>query len=489
MDFQRKGQYHDVRPEYFCGPSRWRRPVRYHLKKALAGISGPVDEWARAVYELIPPSLRYGKAYGEALALFEKNDRSPEEAVAAYQDRMLTRLMKHCYDNVPYYREVFDGEGLKPHDLQTAADLPKLPFLTKETVRTRRKDLIATNMASRDRVPVSTSGSTGSPLQFYIDRATRAMERALALRRLLWLGYENGDVVAVIRADTFSNRERLYRYFHGSRELVFDFTSADDEKLEKIVQTLEKFRPAFIRALPWSIYILARWMERNRRQAPPLKYIVTASENLRASMKEQVERVFKARVVDHYGQNEQVAYAFQCGRGEAYHIQREMSVVELVPSGGGESEIVGTCLHNLAMPFVRYRTGDLAVEGGASCPCGRNGPVLSDIKGREVEVIITPEKKIVAPGPLDFAFYGLEEIREGQIVQEDIDRLVVKLVPWETISQGTRDNLIKQLGSYLKSPLMNIVVEEVREIPRTRSGKKLFVVSNLRVDDYLQGAS
>ena len=52
---------------------------------------------------------------------------------------------------------------------------------------------------------------------------------------------------------------------------------------------------------------------------------------------------------------------------------------------GGEGEvgeIVVTDLFNLYMPFIRYRTGDLAVSTRECCPCGRGFPLLDRVEGR-----------------------------------------------------------------------------------------------------------
>jgi phenylacetate-CoA ligase len=181
--------------------------------------------------------------------------------------------------------------------------------------------------------------------------------------------------------------------------------------------------------------------------------------------------------------------AAQCERAEGYHIQAEMGLVELIPCGEGLWEIVGTCLHNLAMPFVRYRTGDLAVKGEQECPCGRKHPILSRIVGREGDFVLTPENNLISPLSLHFSFYHLDEISEGQIIQEDIDRLRIKVVPVAGISKATKAILIHELKSRLESPSMDLIVDVVEEIQRSSSGKKPFVISRLERQDQTQFAS
>jgi phenylacetate-CoA ligase len=458
--------------------------MRGYLKGLLDRMPAPAIDWARMAYDWVPPSLRYGKAYSESLSLFAKSDWWDEKEFEAYQHEKLRRLIDHSYNKVPYYRQVFDSASLKPSDIETISDLRKLPFLTKEIVRKNKPDLMAGDCASLGMEPLHTSGTTGAPLDFQIDRSTRAMERALVLRQLLWLGYQKKDIVAQITEDSFADPDRIYRYFPASKRLLFSFFNINDDKLRDIVQVLERFRPEFIKAYPSSLAVLSRWMERNNRKIPSPNYVITSSENLYPSIKKRAERVFQAPVVDHYGQNEQVAYAFQCKLANLYHVQMEYCVIELVPLRDGEWEIVGTNLHNLGMPLIRYRTGDIATLGAEPCECGRKQMTLSQLRGRVTDVIVTPERNIVAPVAMDYAFYHLEEIREAQIIQDDINTLQVKIVPWDKLSEGTRIALRDNILTYLNSRRMTVVIEEVDEIPRTKRGKQPFVICRLKPDDY-----
>jgi phenylacetate-CoA ligase len=460
--------------------------MRGYLKALLQRrVPEPIRKWAQLIADRMPPAVRYGKPYREAVALLQESEAWDENTLVAYQEKRLQILIHHCYANIPYYREVFQQNGLTPRDIQTVNDLQKLPFLTKEIVRKRKKDLVATNISFLKREEVSTSGSTGAPLDFYMDPTTRPMERALAFRHLLWLGYKEGDRLAVFKVPPLSDPKRFYQYLRQTGELRISFRDMDEPRLEKMVDLLEQFKPTFVSAWPSSLYILARWMERNKRTIQPPKFIVTGSENIYPHMTERIEEVFKAPVSDFYGQEESVAIAMQCAMREGYHVQMEMGVVELVPFRDGMSEIVGTGLHNMVMPFLRYRTGDLASDGAVGCTCGRKHPLISGIVGREADFIVTPEGKLVSPLLLNPPFNRLEDIKEGQIIQEDVKTLRIIVVPWERISNSTREQLGREISDSLASPGMRVIIEEVEAIPSTHSCKKAFVVSHIRLEDYL----
>jgi len=171
---------------------------------------GPLWDPAKIMYDMVPLPLRYGRAYSEAVSLLDASERWSLEKLVTYQEQILRRLIRHCYTNVPYYRKVFVEKGLVPDDISTISDLAKLPFLTKEIVRKHKKDFLATNFPAYSAHLDSTSGSTGNPLDFYVDDATKAIEVALAYRHLKWLDYQDDDMIAEIKEDCFLDPDRVY---------------------------------------------------------------------------------------------------------------------------------------------------------------------------------------------------------------------------------------------------------------------------------------
>ncbi len=440
---------------------------------------------ARVVYDLIPPQWRYGRAYKKVTSLLMETETWSLDRLIEFQERRLSRLIRHCYSSVPYYQELFRQNNIAPADVTTIADLHKIPFLTKDVIRRRKRQFIAENFSFLDHDPESTSGTTGAPFDFWIDRQTRAMERALALRVLQWLGYTSDNRVAELKEDRFENPNTISKYYPGSKHLKFSFFRANDAKLRLIAEELASFRPTFIKAFPSSLYILSRWMERNRITIPTPKYIVTSSENLYPSVRELAGKVFQAPVIDFYGQNEKVATAFQCTFQNGYHLQMEQAIVELVPLQGGDFEIVGTSLDAFGMPFLRYKTSDITTGFGELCSCGRSHLTLKNICGRSDEILVNPELEIIAPVSMDYAFYHFEGIKEAQVVQDAINHIDVSIVPWETITEKEIEKLRSSLLFYLNSSNIEIDIRVVDEIQRSGRGKKPFVISKINLDEIM----
>jgi len=111
--------------------------------------------------------------------------------------------------------------------------------------------------------------------------------------------------------------------------------------------------------------------------------------------------------------------------------------------------------------------------------------VLKSVKGRYGDIVITPEKKLIPVATMTYPFFHVDAIKEGQIVQEELDTLIVKIVPWEDYSSETEEIIVEKLRHHLNSPAMRIVVEKVKRIPHTSRGRKPFIISHLNVDDYI----
>ena len=124
---------------------------------------------------------------------YERNELLSKEQMEELQNKKLQQLMKHCYNNVPYYRQLFDTSGLTPADIQTRKDLHNLPVLTKQTIRDNYKDIISKDIDQRRYTNESTGGSTGTPLQFIIDTAEWSADWASSFRAWSWHGFRLGE--------------------------------------------------------------------------------------------------------------------------------------------------------------------------------------------------------------------------------------------------------------------------------------------------------
>jgi phenylacetate-CoA ligase len=134
---------------------------------------------------------------------------------------------------------------------------------------------------------------------------------------------------------------------------------------------------------------------------------------------------------------------------------------------------VATALHSFAMPFIRYRTGDLAIRGPLRCPCGAPCTTLERIQGRIIDRFTLPDGTKLHPYHLlEPLVNDAPWLRRYQIVQESVDRLVVKLVPLPGRNPSAGD--LQLLRTRFQQPLgpgVSVTFETVSELPPAGNGK------------------
>ncbi len=443
-----------------------------------------VQDAAVSAYGLASRFLRNGAGFRRVLSELEKSQWSSEEAFRELQRVRLSKLIKHCYAKVPYYRGVMQERGLKPDDVRTPEDLTKLPFLTKEIVRERGRDLVREDLGRRRVYHGVSSGSTGTPLTTLRDAYCVNFEQASIWRQWKAAGLPFGFRRATLRADPVVPLEQseppFWRYNRSDNQLILSAFHLSRERTRLYVAALKAFRPAALQAIPSAAYFLAAEML-NIGETVDLQCVLTGSEPLYPSHRETIEEAFGCKVFDFYGQSERVCFAMECPEHTGLHLTPEYGITELVEPGwnaGPLRELVATGLNNYAMPLLRYRTGDFVEPVADNCPCGREMPLLGPIEVRIGGAILLPDGRFLPWVLLSLSVYGLTQVRKTQFVQESIDRLVVRIVPGDSFSGSDRETLITNIKRYVGEGV-RVDLELVEDIPREKSGKYRFVVSRV----------
>ena len=109
------------------------------------------------------------------LKWFNRTQWLKPEELEKLQNKKLRALIQHAYRNVPYYHRIFKKLELRPDDIQNKEDLSKLPILTKEDIRKNLDQLRAVNVPKSRVIEAHSSGSTGEPLKYYIDKNLTAV--------------------------------------------------------------------------------------------------------------------------------------------------------------------------------------------------------------------------------------------------------------------------------------------------------------------------
>ncbi len=299
------------------------------------------------------------------------------ESVREYQISKLRDLLAHADKYSTFYRKIFEQHGFDT-SVGSLADLEKLPAVGKNDIRNNLPE-IQNNGTGGKLVLSKTSGSTGEPLKFYRGSEWDAQHRAAVARGYGWYGVHpwtrsgllwglpsgKKAIIKTRAGDVLQNR---------FREKRFDLSG---ETLESFYKSLSK--AGFLEGYSSMIYELARYINTYHpdEKALSLSLVKGTSEKIYPHYNTESLKAFGRRMTSEYGSAETGIIAFECPEGNM-HINSEHVIVE-----EDDGEIIVTNLLSHSFPFIRYRLGDhISMAGDITCPCGRQGPIISEITGR-----------------------------------------------------------------------------------------------------------
>jgi len=430
---------------------------------------------------------RYGRKFWKLFEQFDKNQWLSPTELETYQDEKLRILLDHAFNEVPYYHELMKTLRLGPSDFKTKADLHKLPVLTKDDIRKHRTRMISRRYPKLLLRHGHTSGTTGSPLDFYYNIQTCIVHHVADWRQKQWAGLKYGDWYATLLGRVIvpieQTRPPFWRRNYINNQLFLSSFHLQEENLPSYFAELRKANILTIEAYPSTAYILALYLNQ-KGQKLPLRSVLTTSETLFSYQREAIESAFCCKVFDTYGMSERVALASECDHHSGHHLNSDYGITEFLDSSdepvseGRLGKIVATGLYNFAMPLIRYETNDACSIKAEGCTCGRGFTLMDDVTTKSESIVTLADGRLISPSVLTHPFKPMDNIAESQIIQESLQELVVKVVRREHYSTRDEKALIAGFHERLGDRI-NIKVEYVDSIPRTSNGKFKWVVSKV----------
>lgn len=433
---------------------------------------------------------RFNAEHERWMEIFSRSERWSREELRAWQDQRLAALVRHCWDEVPFYRRVMEERRLRPEDVRRAGDLPKLPIIDKDLIRRHAPEMIARGLRREDLKESPTSGTTGASFTVWWDRATDVLWNALLWRHRGWAGFRFGDRYATLLGRMVvpvgRRRPPFWRRNHPWNQVLYSSFHLHGDNIPAYVASMRRLGVTALECYPSTGYILARFLE-GRGETLPLGRVVTSSETLLPIQRELIQSRFATKVFDYYGMSEAVLFGGECGASDGYHLNAEIGICEVVDAGGAplppgrHGRVLGTGLVNHAMPLLRYEIGDVSALRDEPCPCGRTLPRLDAVTTKAEDIVVTPDGRMISSSALTHPFKPLDRIEKSQIVQEAIDRMVIRIVPRDGYTEAHTRHLIEEMRQRV-GEAMTIDVMLVDDIPRAASGKYRWVISKLPLD-------
>ncbi len=428
-----------------------------------------------------------GKSIAKHLRFLEKSQFWSRDKIEAYQNEKLKALIAHTYHNVPFYRGIFEDLRLKPEDIQTKNDLEKLPVITKDDIRKNYDKWMAVNIPKSQLISYVSSGSTGEPFLYYRTKYSESFQKATAIRAWKWMNYRMGNKYV---KTSIHERESTLKKIQDiiNRSLFLNFSHFNDAFFKKTYAKILNFEPVVIRGYPHPLSLLASYIQRNHKSysGKKLKAINTTGSTLHPKDRQQLENTFKVKVFDSYS-CEGSAFIAQCEHNNLYHPAEEYAILEFLPSKYTETDPekplrhITTDLHNYAFPFIRYDTQDyVVVKKNIPCDCNRKLLSIAKIKGRDTDILITPQKKYILMENILGYFENQQNVLQIQVVQEDYDTFVFNLVVNSSFNNQHKEIISTYWQNFMGDDC-RIIINMVDEIQLTRTGKRRTVIRNTKI--------
>ncbi len=441
----------------------------------------------------VPLPWILGREFRTNYQFAQQADRWDAEQVREYQLQQLKRVLTLAWEKTEFYRESFQSVGFEPGDFRNLSDLQKLPRIDKTVVRENWERMLTKPITSPGVSLVTTGGTSGEPMRFYMSSSRHAPEFAHLTAAWGRVGYRPGDPMAVLRGRLIKEpvRGMYYEYDPLFRHHYYSTFHMSPDDLRKYIDHINQVRPRFLHAYPSSLFALAKFMRSEGLEFPSsIRAALLESEPVLPLHRELIEGKMGLRLFSCYGHSEKLVMAAYCENSDDYHVLPSYGYCEVLkpcgsPAGEGETgDLTGTGFINDVMPFIRYGTGDQVVRGSDACAaCGRSHMQITAIDGRwgQEFLVCRDGQTLIYMTSLNLHDDTFDGIVRFQFVQDRPGEADLLLVSADG-NPGDQGRFERHFAPKLRHGV-DLTVKFVSEIPLTRVGKQPMILQRCEVID------
>ena len=358
-------------------------------------------------------------------------------ALAALQLKRFQATVRRVFRKVPWYHQKFTACGVKPSQIQSLADVQRLPFTTNADLRdTYPTGLLAVGSDDVLRLHTS-SGTTGKPKALFfsakdVDNAAELMARCLVMT-----GVTKHDVLQNMMTYGLFTGALMMHY--GAEKVGCLVIPAGPGNSEKQLLLMQDFRTTAVHVTPSYALYFADFLDKkgvDPRRDLALRRAFVGAEPYTEETRRKIEEALGIDVYNSYGLSEMngPGVAFECEHKCGMHLWEDNYLLEIVNPKTGEplpdgetGELVLTTLCRKAMPLLRYRTRDVTSIVPGPCQCGRTHRRIHRITGRADDMLIVRGVNVY-PQQVERVLMSLPNVgRNYQIVLEGLDEMIVNV--------------------------------------------------------------
>ena len=342
----------------------------------------------------------------------------PRKDLAALQLKRLKKIVKTVWEKVPFYRAKMEAAGVAPKDVRTLADLPKLPFTTKDDLRgcfpykgfaVPLEDIVRIHASSGTTGLATVVGYTKKDLDTWSELMARLQTAA---------GVTKSDIVQIAFGYGFFTGGIGHHY--GVEKLGAAVLPVSSGKSERQIQIMKDYGSTVLICTPsYGMYLAELIGQSGVRKELRLRLGLFGGESWTEPMRQALQKGLGVFATDNYGLSEVMGpgVSCECVEQNGMHIAEDHFLPELIdpatgapvadPAAGGELAL--TTLTKEGIPVVRYRTRDLCRFLPGECPCGRTGRRMSKVSARSDDMLIIRGTNVY-PQQIEAALLAIEGV-------------------------------------------------------------------------------
>lgn len=444
------------------------------------------ESLVRHVFYPLHERLR-GRHTLRAMREFGRYVTDPPHAAAEFELR-LRRVLNLADRQCPFFHERFQAAGLALDGPDLAAQLRRLPLLTKADIRANAERLVWRGVPGGLQ-PAITSGSMGDPLRFYLDRGRAAETMGARLWLQQQFGVRPGDRRVYLWGSPIEAGVGWVKRWRNRllNEIVLSAFEMDAATIDRYLARIRRYRPRLIYGFSGAIGLLAQHAA--RRHGPGdftfLRAVVATGEPVTDDQRAQVRLTFGCPLISEYGARESGLIAHECPHGTLHVLTRNVHV-EVLRDGqpappGVSGEIVCTSLSNHGQPFIRYKQGDIGAISETACACGWRLPTLRLDTARVNGFLALPDGRLCTGVISAYICRDRPGVVGYRVHQRTLHDFDIWIEPGAGYTPATLDQ-IRDRCLRLFGPQTRINFRVVERIPPLPSGKHCGSLSDVAGD-------
>ena len=394
------------------------------------------------------------------------------DRINRYQLRKLQKIVRHSYENVPFYRQKYNGIDLT---MSSPEDIQKLPVVTSEELRKCHIEELTSKKAIPEQLmEMSTAGTSGSPLKVKISKKENTMRQLNLLRFMLGYGWLPWWRVVYLSRKMQHKKHSIFQRLINQKKFEVDI----HQPIEEQVRQIKEIKPQFLNGMSSGVEQIADWLIDHGEHLPSLRLLTTFGEVKREHHVEKFNKAFGMPGLQRYGAWELGIMGYSCKHCHELFFNERAFLAEVVDDSctpvknGEQGKVLLTTLNQYTTPLIRYETGDLITLSELQDHCKTKYLHFKSIDGRDFDVLPLKDGRKLHAQNLIHGVLNISGLKKIQLLQKKDGSLLVKYI----VDDGISDEAVRQeVIEVMHFEELDVNFERCSEIPNEPSGKYKFM--------------